>query len=208
MQENLTLLSLNPFATRILLVESKFPLKGHLNPWNLNLNFLKMYIAGVDFCAAQAILCHFIILTFFNPDPFDSNSSSTISSNSTRNAMMLSISVLLPASAMTITTQTLLEGRWHWTETTMLIFQHETTGENCGTSVAFTEILEIKCTLFVIWYFQCPHTSFCPGNIALTRLTLRLRRSVAFLTKRDFLARVELSLSLRFNCQNEHNKQI
>lgn len=33
------------------------------------------------------------------------------------------------------------------------------------------------------------------------RLTLTLRRSIAFLTKRDFLASVELSLSLRFNLQ-------
>lgn len=51
------------------------------------------------------------------------------------------------------------------------------------------------------------HFKLRPGNIAHTRLTLRLRRSVAFLTKRDFLASVELSLSLRFNCQNVHTKQ-
>jgi len=44
------------------------------------------------------------------------------------------------------------------------------------------------------------------GNAVHTRLTLRLLLSVAFLTKRDFLASVELSLSLRLNCQNANNE--
>lgn len=40
-----------------------------------------------------------------------------------------------------------------------------------------------------------------------TLLTLKLRRSVEFLTNSDFLARVELSLSLRFNWQQRIKKK-
>ena len=41
-----------------------------------------------------------------------------------------------------------------------------------------------------------------------TLLTLKLRRSVEFLTNSDFLASVELSLSLRFNWQQRIKKKI
>lgn len=40
-----------------------------------------------------------------------------------------------------------------------------------------------------------------------TLLTLKLRRSVEFLTNSDFLAKVELSLSLRFNWQQRIKKK-
>ena len=40
-----------------------------------------------------------------------------------------------------------------------------------------------------------------------TLLTLKLRRSVEFLTNSDFLASVELSLSLRFNWQQKRKKE-
>jgi hypothetical protein len=39
-----------------------------------------------------------------------------------------------------------------------------------------------------------------------TLLTRKLRRSVEFLTNSDFLAKVELSLSLRFNWQQKIKK--
>lgn len=93
------------------------------------------------------------------------------------------------------------------TKTAVLRFQPETTGDACGTRIAFAHKIALKSMWFNLFAFLIsPFVLNHLGNAVHTRLTLRLLLSVAFLTKRDFLASVELSLSLRLNCQNANNE--
>lgn len=118
--------------------------------------------------------------------------------------------MMLSTTSVTARTSAWFMGEDISTETTVVRFQPGTTWPRIvSTCIAFAEINNM------LYFKPCVIPSLpilcfkpCPGNVARTRLTLRLRRSVAFLTKRDFLASVELSLSLRFSCENVHNRDI